>query len=101
MAALPFAKFGLERGGQDEESQSAVFPLCFEPENLRLKDAIYQADCLVNPTAEPKFGSLTASGLLYSNVNWPSAVPEGSYFKPQIVPPPVRSLKAVGKLVTY
>ncbi|MGQ4559561.1 hypothetical protein ACUIJQ_09835 [Levilactobacillus hammesii] len=27
MAALPFAKFGLERGGQDEESQSAVFPL--------------------------------------------------------------------------
>ncbi|KRL94810.1 hypothetical protein FD28_GL000254 [Levilactobacillus hammesii DSM 16381] len=57
-AALPFAKFGLERGGQDGQSQRAVSGLAL---SHCLKVAIFQEEHLKNPTAESKFGSLTAT----------------------------------------
>ena len=59
--ALPPAKFGLERGGQDGPSLRSGLGPRFEPENHRLKVAIFQEDHLKNPTAESKFGGLTAN----------------------------------------
>ena len=60
LTALPFAKFGLERGGQDGKSPRAVFSLALS-RKTRLKVAIFQAEHLENPTAETKFDLLTAT----------------------------------------
>ncbi len=59
-AALPFAKFGLERGGQDGPSQRTVSDLALS-RNPRLKVAIFKENHFKNPTAESKFSSLTAT----------------------------------------
>jgi len=56
---LLFAKFRLERCGEDAVSLGSGLPVHFESHESRFKVAIFQEKHMENPTAEPKFGSLT------------------------------------------
>ncbi len=58
-AGLPFAKLRLERCGEDAASLGSGLPARFESPSPRFKVAIFQEEHMENPTAEPKFGSLT------------------------------------------
>ncbi|WP_334468947.1 hypothetical protein [Levilactobacillus sp. HBUAS67488] len=61
LTALPFAKFGLERGGQDREKpKGCLFPR-FEPSARVSKTPVSKQNHLETPTAETRFGSLTAT----------------------------------------
>jgi len=57
--ALPFAKFGLERGGKDRSSQKAVVP-SLEAAKHVFKSP-FSRNSLENPPAKSKFDPLSAT----------------------------------------